>query len=95
MKNEEVCQALKALNELAEEAHGNGNSWVDVIQPRLDLIKPYITVCCLTDDEVLEAMRPHIYEADGGYVWDTAKVEVLAAGRALLACARQKAEEGK
>lgn len=46
MKNEDISPALKALNELAEEAHGNGNSWVDVIEPRVELIKPYITAPC-------------------------------------------------
>ncbi|MNQ94002.1 hypothetical protein D3C85_1094950 [compost metagenome] len=38
----------------------------------------------LTDDQILEAMREHIYHADGGYVFDTAKDDVIAAGRALL-----------
>lgn len=38
----------------------------------------------LTDDQILEAMREHIYAADGGYVFDTAKDDVIAAGRALL-----------
>ena len=38
----------------------------------------------LTDDQILEAMHEHIYAADGGYVFDTAKADVIAAGRALL-----------
>lgn len=41
----------------------------------------------LTDEQILEAMREHIYAADGGYVFDTAKPAVIAAGRALIAAA--------
>lgn len=39
----------------------------------------------LTDEQILEAMRPAIYAADGGYVFDTAPEHVIAAGRALIA----------
>lgn len=39
----------------------------------------------LTDEQILEAMRPAIYAADGGYVFDTAPEHVIAAGRAILA----------
>jgi hypothetical protein len=39
----------------------------------------------VTDEQVLQAMRPSIYAADGGYIWDTAPQDVLAAGRAVLA----------
>lgn len=39
----------------------------------------------ITDEQILEAMRPAIYAADGGYVFDTAKDDVIASGRALLA----------
>ena len=42
----------------------------------------------ITDEQILEAMRPAITYADGGYVFDTAKQDVLAAGRALLEVAR-------
>ena len=38
----------------------------------------------LTDEQILTAMRPAIYRADGGYIFDTAKEDVIAAGRALL-----------
>lgn len=38
-----------------------------------------------SDEQILEAMRPAICQADGGYVFDTAKDDVIAAGRALLA----------
>ncbi|OZI61594.1 hypothetical protein [Bordetella genomosp. 11] len=38
-----------------------------------------------TDAEILETMRGHIDEADGGYACDTAEEHVIAAGRALLA----------
>lgn len=41
----------------------------------------------LSDDQILDAMREHIYAADGGYVFDTAKPDVIAAGRALIAAA--------
>jgi hypothetical protein len=41
----------------------------------------------LTDEEIIEAMRPAIYAADGGYVFDTAPEKVIAAGRSLLALA--------
>lgn len=68
---------------------------VRLAECRGEVADAHLMVSNLTDDEVLEAMRPHIYAADGGYVYDTAKVELLAAGRALLACARQKAEMNK
>ncbi|MNP09215.1 hypothetical protein D3C76_1013080 [compost metagenome] len=38
----------------------------------------------LSDEQILEAMRPAIYRADGGYVFDTAKEDVITAGRALI-----------
>lgn len=41
-----------------------------------------------SDAQILEAMRKPIYEADGGYVWDTEREMVLAAGRAVLALGR-------
>lgn len=41
----------------------------------------------LSDDQILEAMRDHIYAADGGYVFDTEKRHVIAAGRALITAA--------
>lgn len=37
-----------------------------------------------SDAQILEAMRKDIYEADGGYVWDTERDRVLSAGRAVL-----------
>lgn len=40
----------------------------------------------LSDEQILEAMRPDIVNADGGYVFDTAKDDVVKAGRAILAC---------
>lgn len=39
----------------------------------------------LSDEQILEAMRPAMMSADGGYVFDTAKQDVIDAGRALLA----------
>lgn len=41
----------------------------------------------LSDDQILEAMREHVYAADGGYVFETAKPALIAAGRALIAAA--------
>lgn len=41
----------------------------------------------LTDDDIIEAMSEHLNAADGGYVVDTAREDVLKAGRALLALA--------
>lgn len=38
----------------------------------------------ITDEQILEAMRPAITDADGGYVFNTAKQDVISAGRALL-----------
>ena len=38
----------------------------------------------LTDEQILETMRPAIYRADGGYIFDTAKDDVIAAGRSLI-----------
>ncbi|WDM87504.1 hypothetical protein LG197_23265 [Pseudomonas asiatica] len=45
----------------------------------------------LTDEQIIEAMRPALNHADGGYVVDTAPNDVVKAGRALLACAMQGA----
>ena len=42
----------------------------------------------LTDKQILEAMRPSITDADGGYIIDTAPENVVAAGRALLEAAK-------
>lgn len=39
----------------------------------------------VSDDEVLEAMRPSLDEGDGGYVCDMSPMHVIASGRALLA----------
>lgn len=39
----------------------------------------------ITDEQILETMRPAMISADGGYVFDTAKKDVIEAGRALLA----------
>lgn len=46
----------------------------------------------LTDAQILEVMRPEIYAADGGYVFDTAKENVVAAGRALIALITPKTQ---
>lgn len=46
--------------------------------------QPAPVAVALTDDQILEAMRSEIYKADGGYVFDTAKEYVIAAGRALI-----------
>lgn len=48
--------------------------------------QPASVAAALTDEQILEAMRLSIYAADGGYVFDTAKDHVVAAGRALMAC---------
>lgn len=40
----------------------------------------------LTDDQILEAMRKPLNDADGGYVVDMSPENVIAAGRALIAC---------
>lgn len=42
----------------------------------------------MTGEQILEAMRQSLTDADGGYVFDTAKDDVIAAGRALLEVAR-------
>ena len=42
----------------------------------------------MTDEQILEAMRQSLTDADGGYVFDTAKDDVIAAGRALLEVAK-------
>lgn len=42
-------------------------------------------VFAITDYQILEAMRPAIMSADGGYVFETASQDVIDAGRALLA----------
>lgn len=39
----------------------------------------------MTDKQILEAMRQSLTDADGGYVFDTAKDDVIDAARALLA----------
>lgn len=39
----------------------------------------------LTDEQIIEAMRESLNDADGGYVVDTAPQDVVKAGRALLA----------
>ena len=38
----------------------------------------------ITDEQIIEAMRPSISSADGGYVADTAPENIVAAGRDLL-----------
>ena len=47
--------------------------------------QPEPVAFAITDDQILEAVRPAIMSADGGYVFDTAKQDVIDAGRALLA----------
>ena len=47
----------------------------------------------LTDEQIIEAMRPDLNSADGGYVVDTAPDDVVKAGRALLAFAEPSAPE--
>jgi hypothetical protein len=37
--NDLIEQALKAAEELADEAHGNGNDWAEWCAPRLELIR--------------------------------------------------------
>lgn len=58
----------------------SGNGEPEVAAPQ----SPVAVV--LTDEQILEVMRPAIYRADGGYVFDTAKEDVIEAGRALIAC---------
>lgn len=48
------------------------------------VVRPASVSVVMSDEQILEAMREHIYAADGGYVFDTAKDDVIAAGRALL-----------
>lgn len=55
------------------ECGGSGNATVAVV---------------MTGEQILEAMRQSLTDADGGYVFDTAKDDVIAAGRALLEVAR-------
>lgn len=50
--------------------------------------QPAPVAVVMTDDQILDAMREHITSADGGYVFDTAPQDVVAAGRALLGVAR-------
>lgn len=50
--------------------------------------QPAPVAVVITDDQILEAMRQSLTDADGGYVFDTAKDDVIAAGRALLEVAR-------
>lgn len=50
--------------------------------------QPAPVVVVLTDEQILEAMRASMMDADGGYVFDTAKPDVIAAGRALLEAAK-------
>ena len=47
--------------------------------------QPAPVAVVLSDEQILEAMRKDIYEADGGYVFDTEPQAVIAAGRAVLA----------
>jgi hypothetical protein len=49
------------------------------------LAKPAAPV---VDGELVEAMRPHLFKADGGYTCDTAPEHVAAAGHAAIAAAR-------
>jgi hypothetical protein len=44
----------------------------------------------MTDPEILEAMRPHLFQADGGYVCDTAPEHVIAGVRAVLELINQE-----
>jgi len=50
--------------------------------------QPAPVAVVITDDQILEAMRQSLTDADGGYVFDTAKDDVIAAGRALLEVAK-------
>lgn len=55
---------------------------------------PSRSVAPLDDAQLVAAMRPHLYEADGGYACDTAPEHVSAAGRAAMALAQQGAAQG-
>lgn len=46
----------------------------------------------LTDDEIVDAMREHLNDADGGYVVDLGRDYVVKAGRALLSYARRSGQ---
>lgn len=62
------------------------NRWKDKgwpVQP-LYISPPAPVAVTLTDEQILEVMRPVIYRADGGYVFDMAKDDVIEAGRALI-----------
>ena len=56
----------------------------DVFCPICDGEQPAPVAALITDEQILEAMRPAMMSADGGYVFDTAKQDVIEAGRALL-----------
>lgn len=72
-------KVLEALN-IADNGNGTIHGlWLGPVTSQ-----PAPVSVVLTDDEILEAMRPAMIDADGGYVFDTAKGDVIAAGRALL-----------
>lgn len=85
MNQEPIAWLVRCkLSGLVEEAEPNEKAsnpeyWTDAFPV---YIKP--SMASLTDEEILEAMRENIYAADGGYVFDTAKSEVVSAGRSLL-----------
>lgn len=55
------------------------------IRSKLYAEQPAPVSALITDEQILETMRPAMISADGGYVFDTAKKDVIEAGRALLA----------
>lgn len=49
----------------------------------------------VTDAELLEAMAPHLNDADGGYIVDYAAQSVVAAGRAAIAINAARTQGGE
>lgn len=90
---EEKSAALQDMTDLFVEAHdesvavGKANFVLAALEKIYDsgYRKPPMPVAApITDEQILEAMRPAMMSADGGYVFETAKDDVIEAGRALL-----------
>lgn len=91
---EEKSAALQDMTDLFVEAHdesvavGKANFVLAALEKIYDSgyrKQPMPVAAPITDEQILEAMRPAMMSADGGYVFDTAKDDVIEAGRALLA----------
>lgn len=89
-ETETVSVPRELLEKAIAKAYGEqpGNPDIEFDQLRALLAAPAEddrAVVAPTDEQILEAMRKPIYEADGGYVWDYGKSYVLEAGKAVLA----------